>query len=714
MSHDESNEEEQHVTEAAETTGSDEHSSHESTEPAATTTPDNASLEEPETTGPAMAAGVEPGELTQTAAASGAPHHVPTSTEANAWSAQAVAEADAERRADLEARKFRNRARALAQRRSQALGDPRRISMSVPTLVAMLLATLAVGLLLTRGGGETVVQTPTTEDPAIGEVVAVGTGVAALPAPAAQGVTDPTAPRTCPLPSERTNETDALYNGTDPNRNLLPYSPFRIINYPCANFPGDLRATVVYRDAIVLLQGGAVYRTIPFDASQTVGLKAVVEAVADPDWMVEVAAGVFQLDTALIQLGTTSLEITAPDVTEVRFTDRRDVFLGGRGASVLIDGVTVTSWDANRGGPDLNADDGRAFILYERGSRLDIIDSRIEWLGSDRSGAYGTSWRTGGTTGSTINTVYDNNWFGVYTFEARDIVFRGNTFSNNVYYGLDPHDYSYGLIVEDNVAFGNGSHGLIFSRGVVDSVMRNNHSYDNGGNGIVLDLVSDRNVIENNLVENNKKDGIVLLASGNSQVINNTVRGNRTGIRLNQVGTTDVIIEGNIIDANRVGIHAYGGASGVDITDNLIFNSSRAAIVADAGDVTITRTEIAGAPVGVDARSATDVDTALIRGVDTGLVVRDAGVLEVRNTEIDAAVIGVHLFEGTQVSLATSTDVSAPTEVLVPSRPQAWRTYLPLIGIAIILIAIVLEIVRGARTAGERYRLAPPGVVNIR
>jgi hypothetical protein len=34
--------------------------------------------------------------------------------------------------------------------------------------------------------------------------------------------------------------------------------------------------------------------------------------------------------------------------------------------------------------------------------------------------------------------------------------------------------------------------------------------------------------------------------------------------------------------------------------------------------------------------------------------------------------------------------------------------------VAVVLIAILLEILRGARTAGEGLRLAPPGVANVR
>lgn len=592
--------------------------------------------------------------------------------------------------------------------------------VGIPTVIGLVLAAVATGAIVvgqTRGGGLAVFDpADSAQAAAIGSEPITGAGNAASSngSAAAPAAVDPLAPRICTLPGERTGETDELYNGTDPNRKLLPYSPFRIINFPCANFPTGLRATLVYLDAVVLLQGGSIYKSVPFDASGTVSLADIVEAVDDPDWMAEVAEGVFMIDTALVQLGGTSLDISSPEVSEVRFSTRPDVFLGGRGATALIQDVRITSWDPNRGGIDTNTDDGRAFILYERGSRLDILDSEIIGLGSDRSGAYGTSWRTGGTTGSTINTLYDQNWFGVYTFEARDIVFEGNTFSNNVYYGLDPHDYSIGLVVENNVAFGNGSHGLIFSRGVSDSVMRNNHSYNNGGNGIVVDLASDRVLIENNIVENNKKDGIVYLASGEGEILNNTIRGNRTGIRLSQVGTTGIHVEGNYLEANASGIHAYGGASDVTIVNNVITNTTRPGIIADAAPVSISNVEISSAPVGIEARTAVEIVGARISDVDVGVVASNAGIVEIKDSEIDAADTGLRLKRGSFGSIDEASAITAGQRVDTPVDRPFWRKWMPYVGVAVVLIAILLEILRGARTAGEGLRLAPPGVVNVR
>lgn len=631
---------------------------------------------------------------------------------ANRWSSAALAAEDQRRMQELIYQR-----RLPRPRRSQGtearLADARR-PRSIGGIVVLLLTVhaLLAGMWL-RGA----LLDAEDDGPVASGAVAPGTA----PAVAAPTVTEPLvvrlarpgAPKVCKLPDERNDQADELYKGTDVNRQLLPYSPFRLIEYPCSNLAGNIRMTLLYRDAIVLLQGGQVTRAIPFDATKEVSFRAVAQRVNDPSWIAEVSAGIFQADTGIVQLAGTSMTIASPDMKELRLTNRQHVFLGGRGANVRIDGVKITSWDPERGGPDLDPSDGRAYILYERGSRLDINRSEITYLGSDRSGAYGTSWRTGGTTGSAIDSTFVHNWFGVYTFEARDIVFRGNTFADNDLYGLDPHDYSFNLTVERNVVHGNGSHGLIFSRGVVNSVMRDNHVYDNGGNGIVLDLGSDHNVIENNLVENNKKDGIVLIGSGNSRISNNTVRGNRTGFRANDPGTRNIDVDHNVFEGNRTGVHIYKGAGNLRFTSNTVVGTAGTAFIAE-GQATVRDLVIRDARTGIDARTAVDLQEVRIEGVEVGLLARDRGVLDVRSTTVQASAVGVRLLPGTASATADDVVIDAPDRLKATSDRVNWRHVLPYVGVGAIVVAIVLEVLRGSRTRGERARLAPVGVTNIR
>jgi parallel beta-helix repeat protein len=301
----------------------------------------------------------------------------------------------------------------------------------------------------------------------------------------------------------------------------------------------------------------------------------------------------------------------------------------------------------------------------------------------------------------------------VYTFEARDIVFRDNTFRDNSLYGLDPHDYSTHLTVENNLAYGNGSHGLIFSRGVVDSVMRNNHVYDYQGNGIVLDLASDRNTIENNVVENNKKDGIVLIGSGSSIIRNNTISGNRTGIRLNKAGARDVQIEGNLLEGNRVGVQAYTGAGDIRLVNNIIRNTSGAAVKLDAAPVSIDGLEVTDATIGVDTRSPVTIHGATVTNVEYGVVTRDLGIVSVVDSTLHASQVGIRLLPGSNGNIGTDVSMRAPEAIKATTKALDWRRFLPYVGLGALGVAAVLELLRGARTRGETFRLAPAGVANI-
>src|SRR4029450_11484570 len=96
--------------------------------------------------------------------------------------------------------------------------------------------------------------------------------------------------------------------------------------------------------------------------------------------------------------------------------------------------------------------------------------------------------------------------------------------------GLDPHTGSTRLVVEDNQAFQNKAHGIVFSEDVPDGVVRRNRTYANGGNGIVLDERSDRNTVSGNLAEGNRGDGIVILGSSDNLGRGHVRRPHRAGV----------------------------------------------------------------------------------------------------------------------------------------------------------------------------------------
>ncbi len=169
-------------------------------------------------------------------------------------------------------------------------------------------------------------------------------------------------------------------------------------------------------------------------------------------------------------------------------------------------------------------------------------------------------------TGWIVESEIEDMWYGFYTWEADDVVLRGNTLKNNILYGFDPHDRSKRLIIADNEVYGTKKkHGIIISRNVDDSWIIGNKTHNNALSGIVLDRQCSNTVIANNQAYKNGSDGIVISESSRNLIWNNLVSGNKHhGIRLRN--SMDVRIQDNFAIANGLaGI--YGVSRDLSKTD---------------------------------------------------------------------------------------------------------------------------------------------------
>ena len=280
-----------------------------------------------------------------------------------------------------------------------------------------------------------------------------------------------------------------------------------------------------------------------------------------PDWLTEPRPGIFVLRAALVQAPRTRLVIAAPRVRQVRMvsTGRKgqEVYLSGVSAQLAVNGTAITSWRPT-GGPDPVASMARPFVSYDQpGSVLTMAGARFSYLGGDSILAYGVTWGRG-VTGSAVDSTFDHNFFGAYSNAAIGVLFLRSTFRDNDLYGLDPHTGSRKLRVLDNVAFGNGSHGIIFSQDVVDSVVSGNRSFGNRVNGIMMDKRSGRNLIVDNQAWSNDGDGIVVQNSSAVTIRANLVSGNRVGVRVTGA-SLNTTIDTNRLVGNARGIEIYAG-----------------------------------------------------------------------------------------------------------------------------------------------------------
>lgn len=254
--------------------------------------------------------------------------------------------------------------------------------------------------------------------------------------------------------------------------------------------------------------------------------------------------------------------MSAPAVTSLALANVNNVFIGTRGGTLTFSGVTVTSRDV--GGP---IDDYRPFVMASGPSTMSASDTTFRELGWDWNASYGVSW-SHGATGVVERSVFEESYIGAYTNAAVDLEFRDSIFRNNTVYGLDPHTYSKRLVVDGAQAYGNGSHGIIFSDHVTASVVRNSVSHDNGENGIIMDERSTDNLIENNLVYDNKGDGFVTADSPRLTVESNTIRGNRVGVRLDPGDAATVTLHDNLITENTLAFQHADLSSTNTVTEN--------------------------------------------------------------------------------------------------------------------------------------------------
>lgn len=284
----------------------------------------------------------------------------------------------------------------------------------------------------------------------------------------------------------------------------------------------------------------------------------------------------------------------------------------------LFDGVRISSWDPATNDYDRDPANGRSYVIAKYDARMDIANADLSYLGSADGESYGVAWRDVNdplapdalltrVTGTVLNSTFSHNYYGIYTFQARDMIFRNNQFHHNIGYGFDPHDFSHHFTVEDNAAFANGNHGFIISRGCNNFVFRRNLSYDNRytvgtdnrrAHGFILDpgsptsefaqAPSHDNLLENNQAWGNDGYGLRILGSNANTVRGNRFASNLQGVTLEQ-GSTGNLVAGNTITGSKLyGVYLIGSADGNTVSGNTVSRSGRHGIYIKTANNLIT------------------------------------------------------------------------------------------------------------------------------
>jgi len=262
-------------------------------------------------------------------------------------------------------------------------------------------------------------------------------------------------------------------------------------------------------------------------------------------YLSETAPGVFLAKLPIV-VGRKGILDIDKNTQELRLSQEAGAFLINDGQLFVRD-TKVTGWSEKANGPALfkSPKEFRPFLLAWGGTETYISNTKMASFGYANSKSYGVSisqytpnmakvLKRPEPTGWIIDSEFSDMWYGFYCYETTGFVIKGNTYKDNIVYGIDPHDRSHGLIIADNTVHGTKKkHGIIISREVNDSFIFNNRSYDNKLSGLVLDRNSVNNFVADNEFYRNHTDGITLYESGDNLLWGNKVIANRRhGIRV--------------------------------------------------------------------------------------------------------------------------------------------------------------------------------------
>ncbi|WP_244620712.1 mannuronan 5-epimerase AlgG [Metapseudomonas lalkuanensis] len=291
----------------------------------------------------------------------------------------------------------------------------------------------------------------------------------------------------------------------------------------------------------------------------------------------ETEPGVYLARLPLVVAQGASLQI-GKETRDFRLSQERGAFLVNDG-KLFVTGTQLTAWNEKNKSPAWfqKPEEFRPFLVSWGGSELYIVGSKVTSLGYDNSKSYGVSitqytpgqakrLKRAAPTGWLLDSEFIDHWYGFYCFEAENVVIKGNTYRDNIVYGIDPHDRSKRLLIAHNTVFGTKKkHGIIISREVDDSWIVHNKTYDNKLSGIVIDRNSVNNLVAWNEVYQNHSDGITLYESSNNLLWGNKILSNqRHGIRVRN--SVNIRLYENLSAANGL-TGVYGHIKDLSNTD---------------------------------------------------------------------------------------------------------------------------------------------------
>nr|MDQ3976111.1 right-handed parallel beta-helix repeat-containing protein [Thermoproteota archaeon] len=334
--------------------------------------------------------------------------------------------------------------------------------------------------------------------------------------------------------------------------------------------------------ACVSYQSGVNTITVNCDAS----FLDVVQAINDPGILVqeEGQQGQYILNANLEVSDGVAFEMTSSGdgLQYLKIAGENGIIVHGK---ILIDGVTITSWDTEEGDvieQDMNGTIRRGYVQFAASEGSQILNSEFGYLGDVEPGRRGFDLFGEGPSHDMVirNSTFHNMWFAFYSNSAYNITVDGSEYYDNIKYALDPHTTTHDMIITNNWLHDNPI-GVICSDRCWNILIEGNLIEDTTDIGIFFSRNMTDSIARNNQV-NNARVGILVSESPNNQIYNNTIEGaTGQGIRLlNPELPDDGFTEGNIVYDNVIS-NSEDGVAAARSQNNIVENTTFSEIESD-------------------------------------------------------------------------------------------------------------------------------------
>lgn len=303
-------------------------------------------------------------------------------------------------------------------------------------------------------------------------------------------------------------------------------------------------------------------------------LYAALQAQGVGDDVLVQEGNIYTLRRPLVIAPGATLMITGKEVAELRLAEESGAYIVNAGSLFVVE-TRLTGWREKENAPAwatyASSKNFRPFLMAWSDTHTYLAGSVFTALGYANSKSYGITISSGpermlrfkkesipAPTAVIVDNSFRNLYYGFYCFEAEGVALIGNEYVNNIIYGIDPHDYSKGLTIAYNTAYGSEKkHGIIISREVNHATIVGNLTFENHGSGMMLERQSSDTLVYANTSFSNTQDGLTIYESSCSITAANQFLANqRMGVNIRN--SVDVGLFHNRMAHNaRAGIQGY-------------------------------------------------------------------------------------------------------------------------------------------------------------